>query len=100
LAQALKRRLILEEEVYRTAAYCEDSGDKLFEPETGCYMGHLRMGIATYWVRYRKEGRDVLVENAYLHRMRILEEDGRADGDAESGGREDAAGCGEAVVRG
>jgi hypothetical protein len=75
LKNKLKTALILEQEVYRVIEYCEKSGNKLFDPDTGCFTGHLQIGMITYWAEYKNTGDRFVLRNVYAHRMRILGED-------------------------
>lgn len=74
LMKKLNRFLILEEEVAQTVAHCEATGEKLYDPERDVYMGHLRIGIITYWVEYQKTDNAYTLVNAYSHRMEILKD--------------------------
>jgi Fe-S oxidoreductase len=65
--------LILDEDVYKTIESCEASGYKLYDTERDLYIGHLRIGIITYWVEYRKEKEKFIVKNVYTHRVEIVE---------------------------
>jgi len=71
LEEKLDRLLLLEDDIRETIDYCEKNGAALLDPETGRYFGHLRVGVVTCWVEYRKEGGAYIVSNAYSHRMRI-----------------------------
>ena len=74
LVKKLNRFLILEEEVHQAVAHCEATGEKLYDPERDVYMGHLRIGIITYWVEYQKTDDGYTLVNAYSHRMEILKD--------------------------
>ena len=63
--------LILEEDVKAVVEHCESTGEKLFDPKTGCFTGHLQIGIITYWVTYTKDDSGITLNNAYSHRMAI-----------------------------
>ncbi len=65
--------LILEEDVCRTIAYCESTGNRMLDPEKGCFIGHLQIGIITYWVEYTREEFGYRLINVYSHRMEIIE---------------------------
>ena len=55
--------------------HSESIGSKFFDPESQCYIGHLKIGIITYWVVYKKQSGKCHLVNAYSHRMEIIEED-------------------------
>jgi ribosomal protein S24E len=72
LTEKLCRLLIVEDDIAGVIGYCEDTGNKISEESTGCYIGHLRQGFITYWVVYKKSGDRYEVVNAYSHRMQIV----------------------------
>jgi len=76
LETKLNNLLILKDDLREAVDYCETSGAKLLNPETGCLIGHRRFGAVTYWVEYRLENGRCVVHNAYSHRMRIEGEEG------------------------
>lgn len=71
LAEKLDKNLILEDDLRATIRHCEESGEKLLNPDTGCFTGHRRLGTVTYWVEYRPAGDSFEVINTYSHRMQI-----------------------------
>lgn len=75
MVKKLNRQLILEEEAVQAVVHSETTGSKLFDQENECFIGHLRIGIITYWVVYKKESDKYHLLNAYSHRMEIIEED-------------------------
>jgi hypothetical protein len=53
--------------------HCEETGEKLYDPASGCYIGHRQLNNVTCWAVYRPaEGGFVLV-NVYSHRMGLAE---------------------------
>ena len=73
LAEKMDRALILEEDAWRTILHCENTGFKLLDNDTGDFVGHLRKGALTYWVRYRIENNTYTLCNIYSHRVKIEE---------------------------
>lgn len=71
LTAKLDKNLILEDDLRDTIRHCEESGEKLLNPATGCFTGHRRLGTVTYWVEYRPAGEAFEVVNTYSHRMQI-----------------------------
>jgi Fe-S oxidoreductase len=73
LRQKLDNEMILESEIEAVIEYCESSGRKVLDPESGHFSGHLQIGKVTYWAEYLPvdEGFDLV--NAYSHRMSIEE---------------------------
>ena len=64
---------ILEDDVYRTIEHCESTGSAVYDPGRDLYIGHLRIGVITYWVEYAKSGRDRVLRSVFSHRMVIVE---------------------------
>ena len=60
LAQMDEER-ILEDDVYRTIAYCERTGTRV-RPARDVYIGHLRAGVITYWWNTRRPKRGMYFE--------------------------------------
>jgi Fe-S oxidoreductase len=65
--------LILEEDVYKTIDYCETSGNVVYDSSRDVFIGHLRIGIITYWVEYTKTDEGCTLTNVYSHRVEIVE---------------------------
>lgn len=65
---------MLMEDVEEVIGFCEKSGKKAVNGETGTFTGHMQVGYMTYWVEYMpaEDGRYKVV-NVYGHRMRIVE---------------------------
>ncbi len=72
LKEKLNNKFILESDVYKVITECEQSGNKIFDPEKETFTGYRQIGNMTIWTEYRvqEEGRFELV-NAYCHRMKI-----------------------------
>lgn len=73
LAEKMGRALLTAEDACRTVAYCEATGRKLHDNGTGDFIGHLRNGTLTYWVRYRSGGGTYSLVSIYTHRVKIEE---------------------------
>jgi len=74
LRQKLDKAMILETDLEAVVAACEASGNKVLDPDTGHFSGHLRLGQMTYWVEYSPgEQGEFILHNAYSHRMSIEE---------------------------
>lgn len=71
--QKMNRLMILDDEVFATISNSEASGYRIYDPGSGTYTGHLRIGIITYWVVYQKTGDRIQVRNVYSHRVEIVE---------------------------
>ncbi|MBP6977234.1 MAG: NAD(P)-binding protein [Bacteroidales bacterium] len=74
LKEKLNKYYILESDIYKVIAYCEQSGIKLFNPASGIYTGHLMIGNMTYWAEYKiTSDNSIELINGYCHRMKIEE---------------------------
>lgn len=79
LRKKLNAQLILESDIAKVIDYCETSGRKVFDRESGSYSGHLKIGNMTYWAEYRAAAPGAMPDggyelvNAYCHRMSIEE---------------------------
>ncbi len=62
---------ISEEDVYDAVDYCEKNNETALNTETGILTGHLRIGIITYWVQYKKESGKIEIVNVYCHRLKV-----------------------------
>ncbi|TEB08565.1 NAD-dependent dihydropyrimidine dehydrogenase subunit PreT [Pelotomaculum schinkii] len=71
LMEKLNKQLIVEDDIRETIEYCESSGNKIFNPAKGYYIGHQRQGVMTYWVIYQVEEGAYRIINAYCHRLTI-----------------------------
>jgi hypothetical protein len=71
--QKLSDEMILETEVEAVIEHCESSGRKVMDPETGHFIGHLKIGSMTYWAEYAPTEDGYELFNAYSHRMSIEE---------------------------
>lgn len=73
LAEKLGRLRILTEDIENTVEFCENTGRKIRNSETGSFSGYRQIGYMTYWVEYKKTPDKGVFElsNAYSHRMKI-----------------------------
>jgi Fe-S oxidoreductase len=76
IAPELKRKLdqdrLLETDLAAVVEHCERTGQKLVDPATGSFTGHLLVGHSTCWVEYRpRSGGGFELLNAYAHRMSL-----------------------------
>ncbi|MDR2355496.1 MAG: NAD(P)-binding protein [Clostridiales Family XIII bacterium] len=64
---------ILEEEVRAVVAFCERTGRRVRNADSGAYSGYKKIGHMSYWVEYRlrEEGAGPELLRAYAHRMEI-----------------------------
>ncbi len=73
LAEKMDRALMTPEDARRTIAYCEETGIKLQDDDTGELVGHLKFGALIYWVRYRPDNGAYHLVRIYCHRA-VFEE--------------------------
>lgn len=64
---------ILVADVEKVILNALETGEYFYDPETLEYLSRLRMDEVTFWVRYKKDGSDVVILNAYSHRMEVVE---------------------------
>jgi Fe-S oxidoreductase len=74
----LNRKRILESDMEEVVTHCETTGKKIFDPDTGLFTGHLKIGHMTFWAEYRlnssaAEAQSYELVNGYGHRMEIVE---------------------------
>ena len=74
LKRKLSRDMILESDMEEVIRWCEETGRKLRDPETGHLVGHKKIQNMTFWAEYlpREDGYQLF--GGYAHRM-CLEED-------------------------
>ena len=72
--QVMEDRMILVEDILKTVDHAEKSGMKLSSPRTGHFLAHHRPAGVTYWVEYSSRGDELVIHNAYSHRMEIVED--------------------------
>ena len=68
----LEERHILEDEIKKVIYHAEGEGDKLYLPETNIYLSKLRIGNATFYVKYSVEKETYAVQSAYAHKSEML----------------------------
>ena len=73
MTRKLSSSRILIEDVQQVIWQAEQSGKKLFEPDSGILTAHLVIGAFMLWVRYRPCGEHFEIITAYGHRMSVEE---------------------------
>lgn len=74
LKRKLSRDMILESDMAEVIAWCEETGRKLRDPETGHLVGHKKIQNMTFWAEYLPQGDGYQLFGGYAHRM-CLEDD-------------------------
>ena len=72
IEKILEERHILEDEIKQVIHHAETDGDKLYLPDTNTFLSKLRIGNATFYVKYSVEEESYLVQSAYAHKSEIL----------------------------
>jgi hypothetical protein len=72
IKKLLEERHILEDEIKQVIYHAEADGDKLYESETNTYLSKLRIGNATFYVKYSVEKESYPIQSAYVHKSEIL----------------------------
>lgn len=70
----MEERMILKEDIQEVIHHAEQTGRKLFNPNTNRYTAYYKPVSVTYWVEYSAGNGSFIVHNAYSHRMEIVEE--------------------------
>ena len=68
----LDRRRILTGDVQKVIARAEESGRRLFHPDTGHFKASLKPLNVTFWVEYSPLEDGFTIHNAYCHRMEVV----------------------------
>ncbi len=70
-------RMILTDDVSKVLSDFRQTGEAVLDEETGLLIARSRIGNATFWVKFTKEGEDAyLVHGAYSHRMKVVKREG------------------------
>ena len=70
----LHQKMILETDMETVVAHCENHNKKIYDPETGHFSGHLKIGYTTFWAEYKPFDSGFELVNGYSHRMSIENE--------------------------
>lgn len=71
LIEKMNGQLITEEDVKAVIEHCQSTGEKAYNPKTGCNVGFKQIGCITYWVEYLGDNGNYELSNVYSHRMTI-----------------------------
>ena len=67
--ERMEIRHILRQDVERTVAAAERTGNRLRDKESGHFLASYRPARVTFWARYTVEGQETTVHDAWCHRM-------------------------------
>ena len=75
--QMMDERMILTDDVSAVLDSFRKTGEAVLDRENGCLISRLRIGNATFWVRFTREGENSYkVHSAYSHRMNVVRRNG------------------------
>ncbi|MBO5555877.1 MAG: aldehyde dehydrogenase, partial [Oscillospiraceae bacterium] len=75
--QMMDERMILTDDVIAVLQDFRATGEAILDSETGLLIARRRVGNATFWVKFTREGEDAYtVHRAYSHRMRVVKREG------------------------
>ena len=70
-------RMILTDDVIAVLDHFRETGEAVLDSETGLLIARKRVGNATFWVKFTREGENgYRVHGAYSHRMRVEKREG------------------------
>ncbi len=69
LEEILSQRRVLQADIARVLQEAKENGPSFYSEETKDFLACYRPRQVTYWVRYREENGNILVVDAYSHRM-------------------------------
>ena len=72
VAALLDQRHILDQDIKQVISHAEATGEKLYQKDTGRYLGKLTTENATFYVEYSPSGNGYQVHTAYFHRTQII----------------------------
>ena len=65
-------RMILKSDVVNTLSGMRETGEAIFDEESGLFITRRRDGNVTFWVKYEETEGGYLVHSAYSHRMNVV----------------------------
>ena len=73
----MDERMILTDDVIAVMDEVRKTGACIFDEESGLYIACRRIGNATFWVKFSREGDEsYLVHRAWSHRMQVVKREG------------------------
>ena len=75
--EMMDRRMILTEDVIAVLDGFRENGEAILDGESGLMIARRRLGNATFWVKFSREGEDAYtVHRAWSHRMNVVKREG------------------------
>ena len=72
----MDKRLILKSDVIEVLKHIRETGEAIYDSESGLCIGNLRIGNATFWVKFTEDDLGYTVHSAYSHRMTVEKREG------------------------
>ena len=73
----MDERMILTDDVLAVVEELRRSGECILDAESGLYIARRRVGNATFWIKFSREGdASYLVHRAWSHRMNVMKREG------------------------
>ena len=69
----MEERFILVSDIEKVIDHAQKTKERFLNPQTSEYLAHLRIQNVTYWVKYEEMGTEVVIKDAYTHRMEVVE---------------------------
>lgn len=69
---AMDDRMILKSDVIHALSHMRESGELIFDEDSGLFITRLRDGNVTFWVKYTEKSDGYVVHSAYSHRMNVV----------------------------
>ena len=69
---AMDDRMILKSDVIHALNHMRESGELIFDEDSGLFITRLRDGNVTFWVKYTEKSDGYVVHSAYSHRMNVV----------------------------
>lgn len=71
VADVMEERRILKDDIQQVLYSAEEIGSWFEHGENGSSTAYLKLGAVTFWVLYKKVGKQYHIENCWSHRMII-----------------------------
>ena len=73
----MDERMILTDDVIAVLDEVRKTGECIFDEESGLFIARKRVGNATFWLKFSREGdASYLVHRAWSHRMTVVKREG------------------------
>ena len=69
----MEKRFILQSDIEKVVENSLTHKERFYNPQTSDYLARLRVQNVTFWVKYEEQGSNIIVKDAYSHRMEVVE---------------------------